>query len=539
MSTRLKAPLLLVLVFSSTIALTKSDEGTLEEVTVEGMDIVFKGYVSVVELIVTPRSPYVPEGDPVSWSVSLPTDAAEVSLKLGDGVWHKLTVTRSFSLGTKTGLQPGTHVLSVRYRNTYGMLSETVQRSVTVFERKLPVLYIETEAGLEGKEHVAARVKMDAPDDDFDVDWVNAEVNQRGISTLRESPKKSLSIETTRNIALLGMREDDDWVLLADWLDRTQMRNRLTFELYRGASTMSPYVTHAESRHVELMFNGNYSGSYLLAERVDRKLLGLQRWDDNDEYHSVIYKAAGSHSAFYPVNNPLYKFGWELKEPRDQAYWGPLNEINDLVCYATDEEFHASIFSLIDRSSLICQFLLVTVISSPDSLYRNFYLYGNASADEQRPLAVLPWDFDQAWGAYGRHEWGPDDGIAEGIWPFDDGKFARWSYLYVRLFEELAFREDVLHAYLELRETCWTTDVFCSMIDSYSEEIEDAVTREYLVWPRPILDQDEDDGSRTYRDSIPAPLVFDEEVLKLRNWIIERLDLLDVAALATLALLQA
>ncbi len=402
--------MLLVLIFSITMTLSDADKGTIEEVTVDGMDIIFKGYVSVVELTVTPRSPHVPEGEPVSWSVSLPTDAAEVHCKLDNGIWYELAVTRSFSIGTKTGLVPGNHVLSVKYRNTYGIWSNTVQRSVTVFQLTIPVLYVETEVGLEDREHVAARMRLDAPDDAYDVDWINAEVNQRGARSIVEWPKKSLALETTRKVSLLGMREDDDWTLLADWLDPTQLRNHLTYELYRMARPVSPHVTHVASQHVELMFNGNYSGTYLLAERVDRKFFGLQRWDDEDLHHSVVYKASGSHSVLVRVNDPLYQYRWELKEPRDRPYWEPLDEAHNLVMYGSDEEFEDNIFRLVDRDSLIYQFLLVTVVTSHGSCSRNFYLYGNASssAADREPLAILPWDFDESWGAIGRREWEPD-----------------------------------------------------------------------------------------------------------------------------------
>ncbi len=110
--------------------------------------------------------------------------------------------------------------------------------------------------------------------------------------------------------------------------------------------------------------------------------------------------------------------------------------------------------------------------------------------------------------------------------------------MYIRLLKDMEFREDILNSYLALRETYWTTAAILALIETRSAEIEDSVSRNYLAWPRQIIEDIEDDSSRFYRDSIPAPLVFDEEITKMIDWISQRLELLDAAALATLATLN-
>jgi hypothetical protein len=84
----------------------------------------------------------------------------------------------------------------------------------------------------------------------------------------RHFPKKSYRFEvrepdgSNRDVALLGMPADDDWILYASWNDRTLMRNVLAYDLARR---MGRYA--ARSRYVRLRVNGSYSGVYVLMEK--------------------------------------------------------------------------------------------------------------------------------------------------------------------------------------------------------------------------------------------------------------------------------
>jgi CotH kinase protein len=84
----------------------------------------------------------------------------------------------------------------------------------------------------------------------------------------RHFPKKSYAFEvreedgSNRNVALLGMPADDDWILYASWNDRTLMRNVLAYDTARR---MGRYA--ARTRYVDLRVNGRYRGVYVLMEK--------------------------------------------------------------------------------------------------------------------------------------------------------------------------------------------------------------------------------------------------------------------------------
>jgi hypothetical protein len=93
-------------------------------------------------------------------------------------------------------------------------------------------------------------------------------IRVRGQSS-RRFAKPSYSVETrtrsgeNRDVGLLGLPRDDDWVLYAAYNDATLLRNVVA---YRAARRLGRYA--ARTRFVELRLNGRYRGVYVLMERL-------------------------------------------------------------------------------------------------------------------------------------------------------------------------------------------------------------------------------------------------------------------------------
>jgi len=83
--------------------------------------------------------------------------------------------------------------------------------------------------------------------------------------------KKSYGLETqnddgsNNNVSLLGMPEENDWILYASYYDRSFLRNVLTFKL---ANEMGWYASR--TKYCELVLNGEYQGIYVLMEKIKR-----------------------------------------------------------------------------------------------------------------------------------------------------------------------------------------------------------------------------------------------------------------------------
>ena len=91
-------------------------------------------------------------------------------------------------------------------------------------------------------------------------------IRGRGNSTWEWYPKKPYRIKLDKKASLLGLDEDKDWVLLANYRDPTHLMNTFVFEM--GAGLGMPFTNH--SRYVEVTINGDYKGLYQLTEQVEQ-----------------------------------------------------------------------------------------------------------------------------------------------------------------------------------------------------------------------------------------------------------------------------
>ena len=107
-------------------------------------------------------------------------------------------------------------------------------------------------------------------------------IRGRGNSTW-QADKKPYKIKLDKGQNLLGMGKNKHWALLANRFDQSLMRNRLISWI--GAAMGMAYTP--KMLPVELVINGEYYGSYLLAEqvRVDKTRVNIDELgpDDNQE----------------------------------------------------------------------------------------------------------------------------------------------------------------------------------------------------------------------------------------------------------------
>ena len=172
-------------------------------------------------------------------------------------------------------------------------------------ENGLPVLYVNVDETAEGCGTVAemnasgdhsvsctGTITLDVPDgytgDYSDEPLSDLEdaameyIRGRGNSTW-EADKKPYKIKLDKNQDLLGMGKSKHWVLLANRFDQSLLRNRLVS--YIGSALGMAYTP--KMLPVDLVVNGEYYGSYLLAEqiRIGKTRVNIDELgpDDNDE----------------------------------------------------------------------------------------------------------------------------------------------------------------------------------------------------------------------------------------------------------------
>lgn len=102
----------------------------------------------------------------------------------------------------------------------------------------------------------------------------------RGNGTWTETNKKPYAIRLDEKAKILGMHKQKRWILLANYKDRTLLRNDAALWLSRHSGL--PYTVSGQ--FVELEWNGTHKGNYYLCEqaRIDNHRIDITNPDLND-----------------------------------------------------------------------------------------------------------------------------------------------------------------------------------------------------------------------------------------------------------------
>lgn len=129
----------------------------------------------------------------------------------------------------------------------------------------VPHIYIETfgNAPIVSKDdYLQANIKIEGLGGFEDYSGIT-KIKGRGNSTWG-FPKKPYRLKLDKKAALLGLAEEKDWVLLANYLDPTLMFNAVAMKT--GQLLEMPYTNNIIP--VELTINNTYMGSYVFTEQV-------------------------------------------------------------------------------------------------------------------------------------------------------------------------------------------------------------------------------------------------------------------------------
>ena len=104
------------------------------------------------------------------------------------------------------------------------------------------------------------------------------EIKARGNSTFTRSDKKAYQFKLDKKVDLINNNKKEankKWILLANMFDATLIHNSITFRLAMDLDM--PYTPNYEA--VDLYFDGEYRGAYLLCEKTE---VGSSRIDIDD-----------------------------------------------------------------------------------------------------------------------------------------------------------------------------------------------------------------------------------------------------------------
>lgn len=247
-------------------------------------------------------------------------------------------------------------------------------------------------------------------------------------ATTGSQPKQSLNISLVKDgesldAHLLGYRKDDDWILSAEYLDFSRMRNRVLMDLWTAVDPL-PYARDndyqcngTQGEFVEVFINGGYFGMYCFTDKIDRKKLNLKKtkeatdttpevlrgmlwkanWECSEVYLGSYDERPTNDSFLWPYKASKDTYGWEQKYPDDtitQVFFDP---ICDLIDFFDASDFKTTYNDWLYEQNVIDFMIFIQAFQLLDNQKKNYYLSMRNRNTEHKYLFTL-WDLDGSMG---------------------------------------------------------------------------------------------------------------------------------------------
>lgn len=325
---------------------------------------------------------------------------------------------------------------------------------------------------------------------------LHGKTSYRGGSS-RKYEKRQYSLKLDEVYPLAGLPEAKAFVLNASYIDKTLMRHRLNYDLFRA---MHPKNVAPECAYAHLWENEDYRGIYVIMQRINAGLLGLKGkegaalWKEPMLlYEPEVYEELPDH-----------RYGQKYPDPKKAALDGFLDETRDFLFNAHDSVFAAEVFQRFDRRNIIDWQLLLLFSNNSDGQRKNFYLF---RSERDAPLRVAVWDCDHSFGRDGDGEYNMADR------PIEEERIILFRRL--NALNPDGFREEMSERYAALRrQGLFSSEGIRKMTEGYEAELRPHIDRNVRRWPH--------DAEWYYDDAD-----FDREIEIIRQYVDVRLPALD------------
>ena len=396
--------------------------------------------------------------------------------------------------------------------------SSSVQPQAVVAEA-LPLLSISTNSGADvtSKEiYEAGRYTLTSENGQLILDST-LEIRGRGNSTWL-MPKKPYRLKLTNSTSLLSMPANRDWALLANYADKTLMRNDVAFELSRLMGM--EYTTR--STYVELQLNGAYRGVYQLVEhiRVGADRVNIPELKVGDTGPGVIsggylieidyrrgeafcFDSERGSTMTFCLKNPdkLLEPGWEAQRGYIKEY---IDQTEQAIFSSQFADPVAGYAAYLDVDSAISYYLINEVFKNVDGNLRlSTFLYKKRDGK----LTFGPvWDFDIA---IGNVNYGNAD--------LTDGWHIRSAPWFTRMFADPVFEGKVKARWAQLKASGDLDSLF-SYIDRRAQWLSKVQVKNFQTWD--ILD------IYVWPNRVVTGS-YDLEVVEMKDWLHKRIAWMD------------
>jgi hypothetical protein len=374
------------------------------------------------------------------------------------------------------------------------------------------------------------------------------EIRGRGNSTWSWS-KKPYRIKLTASTALLGMPKSKNWVLLANYADKTLMRNDIAFMFSRNLG----FEWTPRAQYVELNLNGSYQGVYQLVEqiRVDKDRVNIDEMKVTDTDVSTnsgtgtggyLLEIDFRHDKDYCIGNTYETFCVNnVNTSRDVDFCIDSNHGMEPACLDNPDTLHDAAWSVqrdyiekyyadfetalfsdsftdpatgyaayIDVDSVINYYIENELFKNVDGAVASFYLYKKRGGK----LFFGPiWDFDLSMGNAGYNDVDKTYG-----WHI---RTATW---FTQLFKDPGFQAKMKARWKALKDEGKLEYIF-QYAQARATWLDKQQQKNFQIWP--IADTETDLSSWVQHGTHGGTGSYSAEVAELIRWQRERANWID------------
>lgn len=347
--------------------------------------------------------------------------------------------------------------------------------------QNIPVIRIKTKNSapiLNKKDYVDGTITISDPEKLYsDVAEFSAEMGIRGRGNSTWSfPKKPWKVKLKEKASLLGMPADKEWALLANYADRTLVRNIVAMKL----SEICGFSWTPRMHSVEVYLNGKYQGVYTLCEhkkvssdRVDIDVVGEDVTEGDaitGGYYLEIEEQQDETTCWWTSMGVPMMFS-DPEEPNSEqlAYVKSLFESFEQALWAKDYSQASGYPKYIDVDSFVDYYIVQELTKNIDGNLRKSSFITKERGKKMEMYHL--WDFDLTLGNCG-YFWGNVGNGPENFWI----KLDKW---YPHLFADPAFVDKVQKRWNELKPEF---DKIPEFIDEQTFYLAKAQERNFKVW---------------------------------------------------------
>jgi hypothetical protein len=414
-----------------------------------------------------------------------------------------------------------------------------LDKVVAAFPRTLtdlPLLTISTKNGapIESREiYVDATFTLTNPAVSSQAASLNGKIRGRGHSTWGR-PKNPYKVQFANDAKfaqlpdVLGMKKNRNWALLADFFDRSLLRNKLALSLANSSMFTEGMKWNSSGQHIEVTLNGDYIGVYLLTEdiRIAPERLNIKTMSKdpavNDVDGGYIVEIDSTLDCYnQEPTNLQHRTPFSVPVCIDTPDEGSITQsqlsyIKNLVNAVEQDLYSRNSLERINPASFADWYLLNELFRNNDAAFWSsdfMWKDSNAAANPADRLVNMGpiWDFDLSAGNVNYNgNW-----KTEGCWV---SKTPPWgTNWFSRIFDNRDFLNLTLARWKQKRPAL--EKFINSSIDTFSRRLELPQQRNYARWPYLGVQMNNYYTFTTYAD----------EVAFLRSFLNERMAWLDVA----------